>query len=45
MNLRKSEFRLAKENYFNGDSDSCLIHENFNLITAFIQDLVDAYIP
>ena len=35
----------AKERYFNGYSDSRSVRENFNLITAFIQDSTDKHIP
>ena len=36
---------FAKEKYFNVHSGSRSVQENFNLITFFIQEAVDKYIP
>ena len=43
--MRSAALRFAKERYFNGYSDSRSVQENFNLITAFIQDSADKHIP
>ena len=43
--MRKDAFEFAKEKYFNGYPDTGSVQENFNLITSFIQDLADKYIP
>ena len=43
--MRSDAIRFAKERYFNGYSDSRSVQENFNLITSFIQDSADKYIP
>ena len=43
--MRKDAFEFAKEIYFNGHSDTRSVQENFNLITAFIQDSADKQIP
>ena len=43
--MRKDAFEFAKENYFNGHSDTRSVQENFNLITSFIQDSADKHIP
>ena len=37
--------KFAKENYFNGYSDTRSVQENFNLITSFIQGFADKHIP
>ena len=42
--MRKDAFEFAKEKYFNGYPDTRSVQENFNLITSFIQDLVDKHI-
>ena len=36
---------FAKEKYFNGHSDTWSVWENFDLLTAFIQDSADKHIP
>ena len=43
MRLDSSNF--AKDKYFSGRYSSCSVQENFNLITFFIQEAVDKYIP
>ena len=43
--MRKDTLKFAKENYFNGHSDTRSVQENFNLITSFIQDSADKHIP
>ena len=43
--MRKDAFEFAKENYFNGFTDTRSVQENFNLITSFIQDSADRHIP
>ena len=43
--MRKDAFEFAKEKNFNGYPDIRLVQENFNLITSFIQDSADKYIP
>ena len=43
--MRSDAHTFAKERYFNRYSDSCSVQENFNLITSFIQDSADKYIP
>ena len=43
--MRKDTLKVAKEKYFNGHSDTRSVQENFNLITSFIQDSADKYIP
>ena len=35
---------LQKKTYFNGNSDSCSVQENFNLIALFIQNSVEMHI-
>ena len=35
---------FAKEKYFNGYSDNRSVQENFNLITAFMQDSANTHI-
>ena len=45
MNIReKGAFRFAREKYFKCHSDSQLVQDNYNLITSFVQDSVDALI-
>ena len=39
--MRRDSSNFAKDKYFNGHSGQ----ENFNLITFFIQEAVDNYIP
>ena len=41
----KDTLEFAKENYFNGHSDTRLVQENFDLLTSFIQDSADKHIP
>ena len=43
--MRRASTNFAKDKYFNGHSGSRSIQENFNLITSFIQEAVDQYIP
>ena len=43
--MRKDAFEFAKEEYFNGYADTCLVQENFNLFTSFIHDSADKQIP
>ena len=43
--MRRDSSNFAKDKYFNGHSGSRSVQENFNLITSFIQDAVDKYIP
>ena len=43
--MRKDTLEFAKEKYFNGHSDTRSVQENFDLLTSFIQDLVDKHIP
>ena len=43
--MRKDTLKFAKEKYFNGQSDTRSVQENFNLITSFIQDSADKHIP
>ena len=43
--MRAETLKIAKERYFNGYSDTRLVQENFNLITSFIQESADKYIP
>ena len=43
--MRKDAFEFAKEKYFNYYPDTRSVQENFNLITSFIQDSADKYIP
>ena len=43
--LRRDSSNFAKDIYFKGHSDSRSVQENFNLITSFIQEAVDKYIP
>ena len=42
--MRKDTLEFAKEKYFNGYSDTSSGKENFDLVTSFIQDLVDKHI-
>ena len=43
--VRKDTLEFAKEKYFNGHSDTRSVQENFDLLTSFIQDSADKYIP
>ena len=43
--MRRDSSNFEKDNYFNGHSGSRSVQENFNLITSFIQEAVDKYIP
>ena len=43
--MRKDAFNFAKEMYCNGYPDTHSVQENFNLVTAFIQDSADKQIP
>ena len=43
--MRRDSSNFAKDKYFNGQSASRSVQENFNLITSFIQETVDKYIP
>ena len=42
---RKDTLEFAKEKYFNGHSDTRSVQKNFDLLTSFIQDSADKYIP
>ena len=43
--MGKDTLELAKEQYFNGHSDTLSVQENFDLLTSFIQDSADKHIP
>ena len=43
--MRKDTLEVAQEKYFSGHSDTRSVQENFDLITSFIQDSADKYIP
>ena len=43
--LRRDSSNFAKDKYFNGHSGSRSFQQNFNLITSFIEEAVDTYIP
>ena len=43
--VRNDTLEFAKEKYFNGHSDSHSVQESFDLLTSFIQDWADKYIP
>ena len=43
--MRKDTLEFAKEKYFNGHSDTRSVQENSDLLTSFMQDSVDKYIP
>ena len=43
--MRKDKLEFAKEKYFSGHSDTRSVHENFDLLTSFIQDSADKHIP
>ena len=43
--MRKDASDFAKDRYFNGYSDNRSVHENFDLITSFIQESADKHIP
>ena len=43
--MRKDASDFAKERYFNGYSDNRSVQENFDLLTSFIQESADKYIP
>ena len=42
--MRKDMLEFAKEKYFSGHSDTRSV-QNFDLLTSFIQDSEDKYIP
>ena len=44
LNLCGRTLEFAKEKYFNVHSDTRSVHENFDLITSFIQDSADKHI-
>ena len=43
--MRKDTLEFAKEKYFNGHSDTRSVHETFDFLISFIQDLADKHIP
>ena len=43
--MRRDTSNFAKDKYFRGHSGSRSVQENFILITFFIQEAVDKYIP
>ena len=43
--MRRNSSNFAKDKYFNSHSGSRSVQENFKLITSFIQEAVDKYIP
>ena len=43
--MRNDTLEFAKKKYFNGHSDTRSVQENFDLLTSFIQDSADKYIP
>ena len=43
--MRKDTLEVAKEKYFNGNSDTRSVQENFDLLTSFNQDSTDKHIP
>ena len=43
--MRRDSSNFAKDKYYSGHSGSGSVQENFNLITPFIQEAVDKYIP
>ena len=43
--MRKDTLEFAKETYFNGQSDTRSVQENFDLLTSFIQDSTEKHIP
>ena len=43
--MRKDTLEFAKEKYFNGYLDSRSVQEIFDLLTPFIEDSADKYIP
>ena len=43
--MRRDSSNFAKDKYFSGHSGSRSVQENFNLVTSFIQEAVDKYIP
>ena len=43
--MRGDSSNLAKDKYFDGHSGSRSVQENINLITSFIQEALDKYIP
>ena len=43
--IRRDSSNFAKEKYFSSHSGSRSVQENFSLITSFIQEAVDKYIP
>ena len=43
--MRRDSSNFANDKYINGHSGSRSVQEIFNLITSFIQEAVDKYIP
>ena len=43
--MRKDVSDFAKDRYFNGYPDYCLVQENFDSIISFIQEFADKDIP
>ena len=43
--MRKDTLEFAKEKYFNGHAVTHSIQENFDLLTSFIHNSTDKYIP
>ena len=43
--IRRDSSNFAKDKYFSGHSGSRSVQKNFSLITSFIQEAVDKYIP
>ena len=43
--MRKDALKFTKKKYFNGHSSSRSVHENFYLVTSFIQEAADKHIP
>ena len=43
--MMKYAFEFAIEEYFHGYASTRSVPENFNLITSFIQDSTDIYVP
>ena len=42
--MRKDALNFVIEKYFSGHSNSRSVHENFDLITSFIQEAADKHI-
>ena len=43
--MRRDPSNFARDKYSNGHPDSRSVQENFKLITSFIQESVNKYIP